>query len=366
MTLRRLPNFLRLHLHRSPELQLQVADEGLNLLVLLRRDELGRLQEFLVPFIGLCRRRPEHVAQQPVGDIDMGIAVFLGGILLQDRRDGDSQLRILRELALPLIIAVDVRKGHNLAALQHQQPVVDLGFAAGGQPQEAGHEAGADYGRLLTLHQGHNLAGILPEQVLAEKALRELPVFRKTVGVLHQGVHPGYPAGALLILDAVASLGVVLHYLPGAAAAVDVQLEEDDVPFAGHAQLVVVDEALNDDGVKNGAKEGDEVGIPVRPDALEDDVWRDEAGGHGKRLGPLLFCLQPIDFLVAPVGARLLFRMELVEFPRGQMVAAGSCVVADSAGGVYLFSVVVKIAGEAVVPLAVGACVPGTPAAVFL
>ena len=109
--------------HRSPELQLQIADEGLNLLVLIRRDELGRLQEFLVPFIGLCRRRPEHVAQQPVGDIDMGIAVFLGGILLQDRRDGDSQLRILRKLALPLIIAVDVREGHDLAAF-----LLDGGF----------------------------------------------------------------------------------------------------------------------------------------------------------------------------------------------------------------------------------------------
>lgn len=366
MTLRRLPNFLRLHLHRSPELQLQVADEGLNLFVLIRRDEFGRLQEFLVPFIGLCRRRPEHVAQQPVGDIDMGIAVLLGGILLQDRRDGDSQLRIFRELALPLIVAVDVREGNNLAALQHQQPVVDLGLTAGGQPQEAGHEAGADDGRLLTFHQGHDLAGILPEQMLAEEALRELPVFWKTVGVLHQGVYPGNPAGAFLIFDAVAGLGVVLHYLPGAAAAVDVQLKKDDVLLAGHAQLVVVDEALNDNGVKNGEQEGDEVGIPVRPDALEDDVGRDEAGGHGKRLGPLLLGLQPIDLLVAPVGAWFLFRMELVEFPRGQMVAAGSCVVADSAGGVYLLAVVIEIAGEAVVPFAVGACVPGTPAAVFL
>ena len=324
MTLRRLLILLRLHLHRPPELQLQVADEGLNLLVLIRRDELGRLQEFLVPFIGLRRRRPEHVAQEPVGDIDMGIAVFLGGILLQNRRNGDSQLRILRELALPLIIAVDVREGHNLATLQHQQPVVDLGLAAGGQPQEAGHEAGADDGRLLTFHQGHNLAGILPEQVLAKEALRELPVFRKAVGVLHQGVYPGNPAGALLIFDAVASLGIVLHNLPGAAVAVDIKLEEDDVFLAGHAQLVVVDEALNDNGVKHRAKEGDEVGIPVRPDALEDDVGRDEAGGHGKRLGPLLLGLQPIDFLVAPVGAWFLFRMELVEFPRGQMVAAGS------------------------------------------
>ena len=254
----------------------------------------------------------------------MGIAVLLGGILLQDWRDGDSQLRIFRELALPLIIAVDVRESNNLAALQHQQPVVNLGLAAGGQPQEAGHEAGADDGRLLTFHQGHNLAGILPEQMLAKEALRELPVFWKTVGVLHQGMNPGYSAGAFLVLDAVASLGVVLHNLPGPAAAVDVQLEEDDVLLAGHAQLVVVDEPLNDDGVKQGAKEGDEVGIPVRPDALEDDVGRDEAGGHGKRLGPLLLGLQPIDFLVAPVGAWFLFRMELVEFPRGQMVAAGS------------------------------------------
>lgn len=41
-------------------------------------------------------------------------------------------------------------------------------------------------------------------------------------------------------------------------------------------------------------------------------------------------------------------------------------MVADSAGGVYLLAVVIEISGEAVVALAVGACVPGTPAAVFL
>ena len=58
----------------------------------------------------------------------LGIAVFLGGILLQDRRDGDSQLRILRELALPLIIAVDVRESHDRPALQDQKPVVDTGL----------------------------------------------------------------------------------------------------------------------------------------------------------------------------------------------------------------------------------------------
>ena len=67
---------------------------------------------------------------------------------------------------------------------------------------------------------------------------------------------PVDPVGLLLVLDAVASLGVVLHYLPGPAAAVDVQLEEYDVLLAGHAQLVIVDEALNDDGVKNGEEEG--------------------------------------------------------------------------------------------------------------
>ena len=74
----------------------------------------------------------------------------------------------------------------------------------------------------------------------------------------------------------------------------------------------------------------------------------------------------PVHFLPAPVGAGLFLRMKPVEFPRREMVAAGGLVVADAAAGVNLLSVVVQIAGEAVRPAAMGAGVPGTPAAIFL
>ena len=58
-------------------------DHSLNLRVMFRRNKLGRLQEFQVPLIDLLRRRAEHVPEQPVGDIDVGLTVGVGGVLLQ-------------------------------------------------------------------------------------------------------------------------------------------------------------------------------------------------------------------------------------------------------------------------------------------
>lgn len=131
-------------------LHLQVMDHGLNLGVMLRSDELGGLQEFQVPLIDLLWWWAEHVVpEQPVGDIDVGLTVGSGGVLLQDRRDGHAQFRILGQLLQPFIVAIDIREGNHFPALQDQESVIDLGLAAGGQPKEPGHQTGADDGRLL-------------------------------------------------------------------------------------------------------------------------------------------------------------------------------------------------------------------------
>ena len=70
---------------------------------------------------------------------------------------------------------------------------------------------------------------MLRQEVLAEEALRELPVGRELAGLLHQGVNPGDAVVLALVLDAVAGLGIVFHNLPGTAPAADVQLEESVV-----------------------------------------------------------------------------------------------------------------------------------------
>ena len=187
---------------------------------------------------------------------------------------------------------------------------------------------------------------MLRQEVLAEQALRELPVGRELTGLLHQGVNPGDTAGLGFILDAVAGLGIVFHDLPGTASAADVQLEEDDVFLGGDTQLVFVDKVLNNDGIEDGEEEGDEIRVEAGADAAEDDVRRDEAGGHGKCLGALLF--QPIDFLVAPVGAWFALGMIPKEFPGRVVVVAGGVVVAFSDGGVQRLSLLVDVEREAV------------------
>lgn len=86
--------------------------------------------------------RAQFLPDEPVGDIDMGLNVLGSGISLQNGAHGHVEVRELRQLLDPSGVAIDIRIGHNLPALQHQQPLVDHGLAAGGQPEEAGHDAG--------------------------------------------------------------------------------------------------------------------------------------------------------------------------------------------------------------------------------
>ena len=86
---------------------------------------------------------------QPVGDVDVVFDVFRRGVLLEDGADGYLQLRICSQLLGPDFEAVDVGEGDDLSPLKDQEFVAELGFAAGGQPEELGKDAGTDDGGLL-------------------------------------------------------------------------------------------------------------------------------------------------------------------------------------------------------------------------
>ena len=75
------------HFLRPHKLQPQIPDERLQSLVLIGRNELGRLQELGVAQLFLRRSRAVHILQQPIGNVDMGLAVGCRGILLQDGRN---------------------------------------------------------------------------------------------------------------------------------------------------------------------------------------------------------------------------------------------------------------------------------------
>ncbi len=260
--------------------------------------------------------------------------VFGGGVLLEDGADGDIEVGDAGQLLGPGVEGVDVGEGNDFAADEDGQAVgVELGFAAGGEPEVAGHEAGADDGGLLGFDQGDGLAGIGREEVFAEEALGQGPVGRELSGLLHQGVDPGDAAGDVRVFDAVASLWVVLHHLAGAAAALGVELEEDGVSPAGDAEAVFVNEAFDDQGIQEGPEEGDEGGVAVGADAPGDDVFRDEAENFRLCLGRTGGGLSMNGAVrLAPVAAGFLVRVVVVVLTWGIVVVAAGLVVAAADG----------------------------------
>ncbi len=79
--------------------------------------------------------RIDEVADEPIGDVDVGFAVFGGGVVLEDGADRYMQSGEFRELAGTFFVAVDIGKGYCFAAFQDgESGLVELGFAAGGEP----------------------------------------------------------------------------------------------------------------------------------------------------------------------------------------------------------------------------------------
>lgn len=149
----------------------------------------------------------------------MALTLLGCGIAFKNVGYGDVKHRVVLRLLPPFVVAVNVREGCHFTAFQDHQPVIELTFATGGQPDVFGEKEGTDDCGLLRLHQcyiGIDLILII-EQVLAEQALGESPFRRKQVRSLEVGVHPHYRR-KMVILDAMAGLRVVGDDFPAAAA----------------------------------------------------------------------------------------------------------------------------------------------------
>ena len=196
--------------------------------------------------------------------------------------------------------------------------------------------------------------------MFAEQALLERPVLRQLTGLLHQGMHPGDAPGHILILDAMSCLAVVFHHLASPAAAELVELKEDHVTGAGHADTVFLDEFVDGRGFDDGFQEGHQVGVVIEADAAGDHIVREEA----KRLG--LRLVQPGGAIFPPVLAGFQVRMVREELLRGVVVAAAGLMVTAAHGFVQRVSVLIHIECEAAFPSTGRTGVAGGNPAVFL
>ena len=358
---------LLLNLFDPHKLQIQVVDERPDLLVDLRRKVLRHGGKGGIgPGIGCA-----VPADEPVGNVDVVLAVFGGAVLLEEVGHLDAQVREFRGFLAPGVVAVNVREGCDGPALQDVEPGVELGLSAGGQPDELGDEAGADDGGLLGFNQGHGLLGEEGQKVFAEEALRERPFLRELAGVFEEGVYPGDSAFGVLVLDAVAGLGIVFHDFAGADAALNVNLVEDDGTVACDSDAVFVDETFQDDGVKESGKELCEIRRAVGSQGLGNDVFRERVhfvhwvyGWTGWTTVDGF--VEPVGGLAPVFGVWFGVGVILEILAGGVVVAAAGFVVASAYSLVQGLIVGVNVEGEAALAAAGGAGVAGGGAGVFL
>ena len=300
------------------------------------------------------------LAQEPVGNVNLGGTVFRGAFFLQDVGEGDGEKGLLGEGFLPGGEGVDVREDEDLSALEHVQAVSELGLAAGGQPDELGAEGAADDGGLLGFNQADKGIGVLSQQVLSEEALADVPALRQEALLLKAGVDPVYRDAG--VFDAVAGLGVILDDLAGADAAQEVYLVEDGGAVPGDSQAVAVHEHLDGIGVKDAVEKGEEVTDGIQADGPLHEVFREEVRG---RWNAVPFFAEPGGCLPPVFTLRTSLRMLLEVLGRGEMVAAGRLVVTAAYGLVYEVVGVIDIGRETVGPFALGTAESGGFPGVF-
>ena len=146
--------------HHPDKLQIQVLNQCQDLGVVFRRERLLHFKKDGVRARNFARRRVGsgwqcvsrfrlHQGDEPVGDVYVRFAFLLGGSLLEIVRHGDMQVWTLGSLIHPDIIAIDIGEGENLAALEYLNSVIELTFAASGEPDAFRTECGTDDGGLL-------------------------------------------------------------------------------------------------------------------------------------------------------------------------------------------------------------------------
>jgi len=184
-------------------------------------------------------------------------------------------------------------------------------------------------------------------------------------------VNPGDAAFGVLVLDAVAGLGVVFHDFAGADAALNVNLVEDDGTVASDADAVFVDEAFQDDGVEEGGQELGEVRRAVGSQGLGHDVFGERVHFVHRVDGWTGWTtvdgfVKPLGGLAPVFGVWFGVRVVLEVLAGGVVVAAAGFVVASAYSVVQRLIVGVNVEREAALAATVGAGVAGGGAGVFL
>ena len=189
----------------------------------------------------------------------------------------DVEVRPFGAFLHPFVVAIGIREGDDGAALQDLNLVAQLSLAADSDPDAFRHKGGRDDGGLLGLDEADGLVGVFLQKMFAEKALREFPLMRQHPLLLEQGMHPGDGSLGGGVFDAVARLRIVLHDLAGTAAALRVDLIEDDIPCFRHTEVVFLDEGHDRVHIEHREKEFQKVAERLGADGLADNFLRDGA-----------------------------------------------------------------------------------------
>lgn len=108
------------------------------------------------------------------------------------------------------------------------------------------------------------------QQVLTKQTLRQLPFLWEHPGLFHHGMDPGNSVWYIWVFYSVPILRVIEHDFTGSAPALSINLEEDGALGFGDANLVLIDEAFDDEWVKEGAQESDKIRVSVETDGTGD------------------------------------------------------------------------------------------------
>ena len=97
----------------------------------------------------------------------------------------------------------------------------------------------------------------------SEKALREVPILWQDTTPYERIVNPVYPVRAILVLDSMAVIAPILHYLSAPASSLLVYLEEYHVAIFRYTNLVQVFQTLYNEWVNESPEPGSEIRITV-------------------------------------------------------------------------------------------------------
>ena len=108
----------------------------------------------------------QPLLHHPIRQIRTHLSQLRRGVLVQVVGHGDVQQGILLCLLPPELVASEVGDGDDLAAEKDVHTVVELGEAAGGEPEEFGEDCGTDDRGLFGFHQGNGKVRVAKDSAI--------------------------------------------------------------------------------------------------------------------------------------------------------------------------------------------------------